>query len=60
MMYRIFRIFYRNCLYFRIFYFNTETKQPTWEMPVAEISSDLSSKQLVMHDQQGASDVPEK
>ncbi|VDK72635.1 unnamed protein product [Litomosoides sigmodontis] len=44
----------------RIFYFNTETKQPTWEMPTAEKPSGLSSKELSVQHQQKTSDVLEK
>ncbi|CAG9535160.1 unnamed protein product [Cercopithifilaria johnstoni] len=47
----------------RIFYFNTEMKQTTWEMPVENKpsrQSDLSPKQPDAQHQQGISDVLEK
>ncbi|VBB32086.1 unnamed protein product [Acanthocheilonema viteae] len=47
----------------RIFYFNTETKQSTWEMPIVEKSSrqsDLSAKEQVAQHQQKVSSALEK
>ncbi|KAM3722600.1 Transcriptional protein [Dirofilaria immitis] len=47
----------------RIFYFNMETKQTTWEMPAVEnprTESDLSTKQLDTKYQQGTSDIQKK
>uniref|UniRef100_A0A0R3RXS3 WW domain-containing protein n=1 Tax=Elaeophora elaphi TaxID=1147741 RepID=A0A0R3RXS3_9BILA len=47
----------------RIFYFNTQTKQPSWEIPVTEkplIQSDISAKQLGTEQQQKIAGVLEK